>query len=50
MQFNNPPRKIKNMTALHLKQLISGAPLRLGLFLFTLALGVLRAFAERASG
>ena len=26
------------MTALHLKKLISGAPLRLGLFLFTLAL------------
>jgi hypothetical protein len=47
MQFNNPPRKIKNMTALHLKQLISGSPLRLGLFLFTLALAC---FALSPSG
>src|SRR5260370_6579463 len=39
MQFNNPPRKIKNnMATPHLKKSMSGSPLRLGFFLAALAL------------
>ena len=37
MQFNNPPRKIKNMTTPHLKKSIGRSPLRLGFFLAALA-------------
>jgi hypothetical protein len=42
MQFNNPPRKIKNnMTTLHLKKSISGSPLRLRLLLIPLVFACL---------
>ena len=33
MQFNNPPRKLKNMTTLHLIKSIGRSPLRLALLL-----------------
>ena len=38
MQFNNPLRKIKNMTTLHLKESIGRSPLRLAFLLIPLAL------------
>ena len=38
MQFNNPLRKIKNMTTLHLKKSIGRSPLRLAFLLIPLAL------------
>ena len=38
MQFNNLPRKIKNMTTPYLKNSIGRSPLRLGFFLAALAL------------
>jgi Chaperone of endosialidase len=41
MQFNNQPKKIKNMTTLHLKKSISGSPLRLALLLIPLVFACL---------
>src|SRR5258707_15597354 len=38
MQFNNPLRKIKNMTTLHLRESICRSPLRLAFLLIPLAL------------
>ena len=37
IQFNNPPRKIQNMTTLHVKKSINRSPLRLGFLLAALA-------------
>jgi hypothetical protein len=50
MQFNNPPRKIKNMTTPHLKKSIDRSPLRLGFFLAALAVAclALMPFAQSA--
>jgi hypothetical protein len=51
MQFNNPPRRIKNnMTTPHLKKSLDRSPLRLGLFLAALAVAyfALMPFAQSA--